>query len=128
MGYAAFDSRVVLLICCMIDGEGLSGGGSSGSESCSGTIWQEYIQTSTGRIDWSCQTRDGKRGQVRINGVHFDLEKGRVFLVSVRNGHSKIVQLERDISGVSTEKGSIESYVEKDPELSLFMEEWQFPQ
>jgi len=47
-------------------------------------------------LEWDLSTRDGRSGQVTINGVTYELSDGCLFLVSTKGGVIRVVQLGRD--------------------------------
>jgi hypothetical protein len=49
-------------------------------------------------VTWSSTTRDGKTGNVTIDGQEFDLGKGGLFLISLMNNRTKVEQLATDLS------------------------------
>lgn len=54
-------------------------------------------------IHWTCRTSDGKTGTVSIGGTDYDLAKGSVFLVTIKNDKPVVKQLDRDLSGVKSD-------------------------
>jgi hypothetical protein len=49
-------------------------------------------------VTWSSTTRDGKTGNVTVDGEEFDLSKGGLFLVSLMDNQTKVEQLGTDLS------------------------------
>jgi hypothetical protein len=44
------------------------------------------------KLAWNCSSRDGETGKVEIAGLPHDLEKGGLFLVSTKEGGTKVEQ------------------------------------
>jgi hypothetical protein len=45
------------------------------------------------KIDWSCRTDDGKSGAIRIERKEFDLSRGGLFLVFIKQGQITVDQV-----------------------------------
>jgi hypothetical protein len=74
-------------------------------------------------LAWEVQTRDGKLGEVQIEGLHYDLAAGGLFLVTTQGGTSTIKQLSRDLSDVPLNHEGILAFAGTDPELTAFLNE-----
>ncbi|HEX4609511.1 MAG TPA: hypothetical protein VH092_15035 [Urbifossiella sp.] len=52
------------------------------------------LRTPDGRaLEWTCDTRDGRAGRVTIGAERFELDKGAVFLVNLRDGKNVVEQV-----------------------------------
>ena len=47
-------------------------------------------------VEWECDTPDGRAGRVTIGTERFELQKGPVFLVNLRDGKTVVEQLAID--------------------------------
>ena len=68
----------------------------------------EFRLRTGGKLTWNCSSRDGKSGNVEIAGRDFDLDKGGLFLISNKEGSTKVEQLP-----IETVGGTIQSANEK---------------
>ena len=73
------------------------------------------------RIDWKCETSDGTTGTVIINGANYDLTKGRLFLVSTKEGPVRVVQLDRDLSSPASGHSDLERLAKTDEVVTAFV-------
>ena len=69
-----------------------------GSGSCSsGPPASGALRATDGReVAWTCDTRDGRTGRVTVGAERFELAKGSVFLVNLRNGTTVVEQVAVD--------------------------------
>lgn len=83
-----------------------------GSGSChSGPPASGTFLASDGRaMEWTCETPDGRTGQVTIGAEKFDLGKGSVFLVNLRNGKTTVEQVA--VEGGQFKGGVVEDSLE----------------
>jgi hypothetical protein len=85
VSYLTLDGRVYFVLVSAGGSGGRCGGGPPGS----GTL-----QATDGRaVAWACDTPDGRTGRVTIGAERFELEKGPVFLVNVRDGKTVVEQV-----------------------------------
>src|SRR5262245_14205692 len=63
--YAAWGEERVLVIWCDLMGN--SGGGAGSSEA--GVVTHGYVAAEGRRLDWRCDSADGRAGSVQVNGV-----------------------------------------------------------
>src|SRR5262249_42430999 len=87
----ACDGRVFLVVAA----NGCSGGSFQGGGP---TAKGELAAHDGRRIPWSCSTRDGAEGTVKIDGQAFDLTKGGLLLVRTNGQQTQVEQLAVDLS------------------------------
>ncbi len=75
------------------------------------------------KLAWNCSSRDGKTGRVEIAGLPYDLEKGGLFLVSTKEGGTKVEQLPIETVGgeIKTANEKLESLAKTDSKITAFM-------
>jgi hypothetical protein len=73
------------------------------------------------RFDWLLETDDGVTADFSIDGQSFDLDDGKLFLIRTSSGEAKVVQLERDLSGVRPDADSIIEFSLNDPVIQKFI-------
>jgi len=102
----------------------LAGDGGSGGNLSVGPTQKGQLPTPDGRsIEWSCNSPDGFRGTVSIDGQEFDLTKGALFLVSTNGDKNKIEQLPVDLSKLqgSDVAQTLEALSEGEPKIAEFL-------
>ena len=102
----------------------LSGGMTGGGTSMSGPPWIVSAQGSSSakdgrRLEWRLESHDGGGVECRINGKEYDLEKGKLFLVT--GASMTVEQLQRDLSTVEPQAESCKSFVRHDPDVSKLL-------
>src|SRR5262249_415994 len=60
------------------------------------------------KVEWQCETADGKTGTMTINGSSYELANGSMFLVSTRGGKAEFRQVKRDLLKVQPDQDSVE--------------------
>jgi hypothetical protein len=77
-----------------------------------------------GRVKWTCETKDGREfSRITIGSVPYDLENGRLFLLSREAGMLKVLQLETGPTQPSGSGGQELVQLEKDhPEIRDFFQ------
>jgi hypothetical protein len=78
--------------------------GSLGSSTVGGyprALRGEFAVKDGRKVAWNCSSRDARTGKVEIAGVPYDLEKGGLFLISTRDGGTKVEQLPIETVGGS---------------------------
>ncbi|WP_420641588.1 neocarzinostatin apoprotein domain-containing protein [Candidatus Leptofilum sp.] len=80
------------------------------------------VSESGSGFTWQIETADGRSAQIQIDNQQFDLANGTVFLVKTAGGETEIQQLQRDLSGVTSEGSSITTFGLADPEISQFVQ------
>jgi|RhiMethySRZTD1v2_1073278.scaffolds.fasta_scaffold2457327_1 hypothetical protein len=104
-------------------GLGASGGGSGASSSAAKTVLRGNYQTFGGKkIDWNCETADGKSGSVVVNGKTYELAKGGLFLVRTLGESPEVTQLSRDMTKLKT-GADLEALAKSDPEVKKLVTE-----
>jgi hypothetical protein len=96
-------------------GSGRSSGNVQGVK-CQGSL----LARDRRRVEFDCETKDGKTGQVNLNGVGYKLADGNLFLVFTEGGESRVKQLKRDMSNLKFERESLEAFGRNDPEIAGF--------
>jgi hypothetical protein len=83
----------------------------------------EFRLKGGGKLTWNCSSRDGKTGNVEIAGLPYDLEKGGLFLVSTKEGGSKVEQLPIETVGgtIQSANEKLESLAKTDPRITAFV-------
>jgi hypothetical protein len=100
------DGRIYLVLAA----NGCKGSGGGGGAGAS----HGQLYAKDGRnIAWSCSTRDGKTGNVIIDGQEFDLTDGALFLISTKDKPTHVEQL-----AIEAEQLQEWSNTEKFPELA----------
>jgi len=97
------------------------GGGGSWSTSaqaakCEGSL----VGKNGGRVEFSCQTADGKTGQVTVDGRAYNLADGNLFLVSTAGDKTQAKQLKRALREVKFERESLEAFARSDADIVGF--------
>ena len=101
--------------------DAVGGGGGSSSGNVQGVKCQGSLLTrDRRRVEFHCETKDGKTGQVKINGVAYELADGNLFLVFTEGEQSRVKQLKRDISNLKFERESLEAFGKNDLEIADF--------
>ncbi len=111
--YACWDDRVVYAIWADFD---TTGGGTSGPTMDG--VYRAFLTAENGtQVECECKTNDGVSGRLTIqvdgkltNSAPYDLETGRIFLISTQAGVSRVTQLKRDAFEAAVE-GSAKEYV-----------------
>jgi hypothetical protein len=75
------------------------------------------------RFDWRCRTSDGKTGTLVIDGQHYELAKGALFLVSTKGGKTAVQQLSRDLAPFNPDKKGLERLAKEDLDVARFVAE-----
>jgi hypothetical protein len=101
------------------DAPGGGGGSSSGSSQgvkCKGSL----VGKDGRRIEFNCETTDGKTGQVTVDGRPYNLADGNLFLVSTAEDQTRTKQLKRALREVKLERESLEAFGRNDPDIVDF--------
>jgi hypothetical protein len=75
------------------------------------------------KVAWNCSTQDGKTGRVEIAGTPFDLATGGIFLISTKEGATKVEQLPIETVGseYSGARERLERLAKTDPKFMAFV-------
>jgi hypothetical protein len=100
--------------------------GSLGSSTAGGyprSLRGEFDLKDGRKVAWNCSPRDARTGRVEIAGVPYDLEKGGLFLISTREGTTKVEQLpiETVAGNFSDAKARLESLAKTDAKIKAFV-------
>ena len=101
--------------------------GSSGARSSGGTgqpsRYRGYQESPDGRkVEWQCETPDGKTGTITISGQSYDLAQGSLFLVATKGGGSRVLQLKRDTLKLTGQE-RLEHLLKDDTDVGQFFVE-----
>ncbi|UCF62343.1 MAG: hypothetical protein JSV37_06505 [Anaerolineaceae bacterium] len=75
------------------------------------------------RFDWLLETEDGVTANFSIDGQSFDLDGGKLFLISTSSGEAEVVQIKRNLSSVRPEADSIIEFSLDDPVIQEFIQD-----
>ena len=104
------------------------GGGGSSSSSVQGVKCQgSLLARDRRRVEFRCETRDAKTGQVTIDGVTYDLTDGNLFLVSTASDRPQVKQLKRGLTELKFERESLEAFGKNDPDIAGFFTKAEKP-
>jgi hypothetical protein len=79
------------------------------------------ISRSDVHFDWYLETEDGVTAGFSIDDKSFDLENGKLFLITTSIGEAEVLQIERDLSGVRPDADSIIEFSLTDPTIQEFI-------
>ena len=97
------------------------GGGGSSTSSVQGVECQgSLFARDRRRVEFRCETKDAKTGQVTIDGVTYDLTDGNLFLVSTAGDQSQVKQLKRSLTELKFEREGLEAFGKNDPDIAGF--------
>jgi hypothetical protein len=84
----------------------------------------EFLLKDGRKVAWTCSTRDGRAGRVEIADVQCDLAKGGLFLISTKDGGTRVDQLPLDkVEGeFRTAKERLEKLASTDPQIKSFVD------
>jgi hypothetical protein len=75
------------------------------------------------KVEYQCETADGKTGTMTINGSSYQLAKGSMFLVSTRGGKVEVRQVKRDLLKVKPDQEAVEKLLKDDADVASFFAE-----
>ena len=75
------------------------------------------------KVEYQCETADGKTGTMTINGSSYELGKGTMFLVSTRGGKVEVRQVKRDLRKVEPDQESVEKLLKDAADVASFFAE-----
>jgi hypothetical protein len=97
------------------------GGGGSSSSNAQGVQCQGSVLGREGRrIEFHCNTKDGKTGRVTINGADYNLADGNLFLVATEGDRIQVKQLKRSLGTLKFERETLEAFGKNDPDIAGF--------
>jgi hypothetical protein len=120
--YVEFNDRLGLAVWCDFQstGDGSSGGGVRGLPNAA--EYSGRVQAADGRrVEWKWVTPDNASGPLALNGMDYDLARGRLFLVSTKGGKVEVRQLLRDLSGVRPD--GLQNFADSDRDVTKFIAE-----
>jgi hypothetical protein len=121
-GYEFYRWEEGLTLMIWFDGAKSSACSSSSSTSDPQFVLQCHaVSRSDVRFDWVLESEDGVTADFSIDGQSFDLEGGKLFLITTSSGEIEVQQIERDLSSVRPEADSITEFGLKDPVIQEFI-------
>ena len=103
--------------------------GSTYSSSTSATYDELFQQEGSAHAadgqgyEYSLETGDGLEANFAIDGVPYDLNQGRAFLIRIAGDENKVQQLDLDLSGVTPTNAGIEAFGRETAEIADFIRE-----
>jgi hypothetical protein len=86
-----------------------------------GASYSGELLTADGRrVDYRCDTADGRSGVVRLGDRDYDLREGTLFLVSTGGPQTRVLQLQRDIRTLKVAPEAFWKLAEDDREVRDF--------
>jgi hypothetical protein len=120
--YTAWGDGPVLVIWCDLAGNRSSPSLSGLGARPLGSLG--YVAAGGRRMDWQCDSADGKTGSVIIHGcVRYDLALGNVFLVRTAGGRTQVDQLRRDLTKDRTTPENLAALAKEDAVVRAFVAE-----
>ena len=94
------------------------------SSTTNGSYEIECIGLSMGSntFEWRLETGDGITAEFSIDDHPYDLVEGSLFIIQSSGGESKVKQLQRDLSNVGVDAGSVSDYGLSDPDILAFIQ------
>jgi hypothetical protein len=120
------DDGLVFLI--LTDFVGSSRDHSSGKGTGSDKYEGRHKATDGQKVEWQCETADGKTGKMIINGSSYELAEGSLFLDSTRGGKVEVRQVQRDLLKVKPDQESVEKLLNEDADVGSFSAEKAKPE
>jgi hypothetical protein len=71
-------------------------------------------------IDFRCETKDGKAGQAKVDGITYDLADGGLLAVSTQGEQVRVKQLKRDLPTLKLEQDALAAFARSDGDLVAF--------
>jgi hypothetical protein len=120
--YTAWGEGPVLVIWCDLAGNRSSPSLSGLGARPLGSLG--YVAAGGRRMDWRCDSADGRTGSVLIHGcVLYDLARGNVFLVRTAGGRTRVDQLRRDLAKDRTMPENLAALAKEDAVVRAFVAE-----
>lgn len=73
-------------------------------------------------VTWRLESKDGRTAQFTITGKPFDLSAGNLFIIQSSSGDLEVKQLQRDLSDVQADAGSVTEFGLSDPTILAFIQ------
>jgi hypothetical protein len=73
-------------------------------------------------VTWRLESKDGKTAKFTITGKLFDLSAGNLFIIQSSSGDLEVKQLQRDLSDVQADAGSVTEFGLSDPTILAFIQ------
>jgi hypothetical protein len=105
-------------------------GDTSPSSHGSGTTRRTFVEgrfagTGGRRVDFLCETTDGRTARFEIDDKVFDLAQGSLFLVSTQQEKPRVAQFAQDVTKFPNEAGALREFALANAEISKFFQEAQ---
>jgi hypothetical protein len=128
ISHGRLGDKIVFVLCSDTGGVG---GRHNSSTTLTGFKYHGSDSASDGRrVDWQCETANGRSGTMTINNVKYDLGDGAMFLVTTRGEKTQVRQLRRDLSKFEPGRDSRDSatltrsfkrLAQEDPGIAAFI-------
>jgi hypothetical protein len=110
--HLTFEGRVYLVLVA----DHCSGGGAGSGPAARG----QFHAVDGRNIGWSCTTQDGTSGTLTLDGRQFDLAKGAVFVVSLKENKTSVEQLAVDMSKLQGRTQDEQALADSEPRIAAF--------
>ena len=98
-----------------------SSSGSNSHTTDSGASYAGHFVTKDGRrVEYHCDTPDGKTGALTLAGHDYDLGRGTLFLVSTAGPEARVRQLNRDVRTLKATPDAFWKLAEGNKEIAEF--------
>jgi hypothetical protein len=95
--------------------------GSNSHTTARGASYAGHFDAREGRrVEYHCDTTDGKTGVLTLDGRDYDLGQGTLFLVSTAGPKTRVLQLKRDVRALRVTPDAIWRLAEGDKEIVEF--------
>ena len=96
----------------------------SGSGSTTDPLFRQSggAQAPDGRgYEYTAETSDGQQVDFAIDGIPYELEGGKLFLIQKADDGTQVQQLDLDLSGVLPSNEGIQAFGRETPEIAAFI-------
>jgi hypothetical protein len=84
--------------------------------------YHEHAESPDGRrLDWQVETSDGRLARLWIDDTSYDLADDQLFIVTTRQGATKVAHVQRSLESVPIGHESCEVFAAHDPDLDAFV-------
>jgi hypothetical protein len=104
-------------------GDGDGGGGGSVGTVEGVKVQGHLLARDKRRVEFQCNTKDGKTGQVTIDGMTYELANGNLFLVATGGNQSQVKQLKRSLAELKFDRESLRAFARSDQDVAGFFTE-----